>query len=333
MSKLKVTIGCDPEAFLRDNNTGLFISAHDKLPGTKEDPFKVKKGAIQVDGVAAEINIDPASSSDEFVGNVRMVQTQLQDMIPGITLITEPVAIFEPGYWKSIPGKAKELGCDPDFNAWTREVNPPPPRDRDSMRTGAGHIHIGWRTGADIYDPNHFEDCINVVKQMDYVLGLYSLMWDADPRRRSLYGKAGAFRPKAYGCEYRVLSNVWLRSDRMMTWIFNTAYWGINVLADGRNFAEEFSDYAKLVIDNNEVEWNKTSRGKTIAQRIGIGNPPWQECISKPELSEIPVKEPVVRKKKVAKHIYGVGPVHVIGEDAAEAAMNFEAAMNRLAHF
>ena len=305
MGKLQLKLGCDPELFCQDSKTGLFVSAHNLLPGTKEAPHKVSKGAIQVDGVAAEINIDPASTSEEFIGNVRAVQSTLQGMVGDYTLSTEPVAIFEPGYWKGIPDTAKELGCDPDFCAWTRDVNPPPPRDRDTMRTGAGHIHIGWKTGADVLDPNHFEDCINVTKQMDYLLGVYSLMWDTDPRRRSLYGKAGAFRPKSYGCEYRVLSNVWLRSDKMMHWIFNTATWGINILSQGINLAEKYGDWARQVIDNNEIGWHKTSRGKTFISNLGINLPPWQDCLVS-KLEEVKPTAVVKTAKKRAVHKYEI---------------------------
>ena len=36
-----------------------------------------------------------------------------------------------------------------------------------------------------------------------------------------MYGKAGAFRPKPYGMEYRVLSNFWLTSDVHMGNVFH----------------------------------------------------------------------------------------------------------------
>jgi hypothetical protein len=50
------------------------------------------------------------------------------------------------------------------------------------------------------------------------------LFYDNDVERRELYGKAGAYRPKPYGCEYRVLSNRWLTSSTLIGWVFrNTA--------------------------------------------------------------------------------------------------------------
>jgi hypothetical protein len=45
---------------------------------------------------------------------------------------------------------------------------------------------------------------------LDLRLAVPSLIWDKDKKRRLLYGKAGCFRPKPYGMEYRTLSNAWL---------------------------------------------------------------------------------------------------------------------------
>jgi hypothetical protein len=45
---------------------------------------------------------------------------------------------------------------------------------------------------------------------LDNVILPFEKYWDKDTERRKLYGKPGAFRPKPYGCEYRVLSNAWV---------------------------------------------------------------------------------------------------------------------------
>src|SRR3546814_1862742 len=63
-------------------------------------------------------------------------------------------------------------------------------------------------------------NCSDLVKQLDWYLGLWSLGKDKDKVRRSLYGKAGACRIKPYGVEYRVLSNFWIKNkkSRLETW-------------------------------------------------------------------------------------------------------------------
>ncbi len=261
MYKLPVLVGADPELFMQNPNSGEFISASDydclaKIPGTKHEPFKVPFGAVQIDGTALEFNIDPAKTVDEFVGYIRSVRKSLTEMVPGYNVVVEPVARFDPEYFKfEVPTSAQELGCNPDFNGWTLKMNPRPDPGGEPMRTAAGHIHIGWTEGADVEDKDHFLFCCRVARQMDYYLGMFSLLWDADNTRRTLYGKAGAFRPKTYGMEYRVLSNKWLESEALIRWVYNTVQCA---MADAfhDSWAEDFyGDIARHIIDNNEVDW------------------------------------------------------------------------------
>lgn len=251
-----VLVGADPELFMKHPDNGAFVSAHDRIPGTKWEPHKVPFGAVQVDGTALEFNIDPATSVEEFVHHINAVRDTMVKMVPGYNVVAEPTARFDPDYFKfEIPSSARELGCNPDFNGWTETVNPRPDPQGEPFRTASGHLHIGWTEGADVEDRDHFLLCCKVARQLDYYLGMYSLLWDKDATRRQLYGKAGAFRPKPYGMEYRVLSNRWLDNDALMRWIYNT----IQVaMADGFAglWAEDtYGDIAREVIDNNLVDW------------------------------------------------------------------------------
>lgn len=211
---MQLTIGADPEVFAKNN--GEFVSAHGMVPGTKDAPYPVKNGAVQVDGMALEFNIDPASTEEEFVFNIDSVMSQLRDMA-GAELAAVPVAHFEKEYMEMQPPEARELGCDPDYNAWTGGRNDQP--DAAALfRTGAGHVHLGWLDGG--VPENHEEMCTQIVKQLDYYLGLPSLVFDPDVQRRALYGQAGAYRAKPYGVEYRVLSNKWLASKDLQRWVY-----------------------------------------------------------------------------------------------------------------
>lgn len=203
--------GADPELFLVDKN-GTPVSAAGLIPGTKDKPFPVEFGAVQVDGMAAEFNIDPAPTYKEFTRNIRAVVKQLEDIVPkGLTLAALPAVRFSKEVFDSAPPEAKELGCSPDFNAWTGNKNKPPRAANDPfMRTAAGHLHIGWRGMKDKITPEHIGHCNDLVRQLDFYLGAWSITKDADTTRRSLYGKAGACRYKTYGVEYRVLSNFWV---------------------------------------------------------------------------------------------------------------------------
>lgn len=213
--------GCDPELFIV-NSEGNPVCADGLIPGTKENPYKVKGGAVQVDGMAAEINIDPVDNYDDFSTNINSVMSQLRKMLPqGYSLLAAPSVVFSEEEWEKAPARAKELGCNPDFNAWTGAVNPPPNGDvTPRMRTGAGHLHIGWTDGADTSDADYVNAAMELVRQLDWYLGGWSAITDKDSTRRSLYGKAGAMRFKPYGAEYRVLSNWWLNhpSTRLAVW-------------------------------------------------------------------------------------------------------------------
>lgn len=215
------TFGCDPELFVY-NAEGVAVSAEGLIPGTKAEPHKVEGGAVQVDGMAAEFNIDPVSTFKDFNRNIELVMKQLGEMLPeGYELRAEPSVTFLPEIFDAAPDTAKELGCSPDYNAWTGQVNPPP-KDRNNpyLRTASGHIHIGWTEDADLADTQHVMNCCDLVKQLDWYLGGWSVKVDKDPTRRRLYGRAGACRFKDYGVEYRVLSNFWVttRDRRLVVW-------------------------------------------------------------------------------------------------------------------
>ena len=175
---MEILIGADPELFVKDK--GKIISAHGLIKGDKLNPFPVKDGAVQVDGMALEFNINPAKNEEEFVHNINSVMNQLAAMVPKFEIVAQPTAKFTKKYMLAQPKEALELGCEPDFNAWEGgRVNPKPDQDKP-MRTGAGHIHIGWTEGADIEDPAHLVDCMEIVKQLDYYLGVASVIFDPD---------------------------------------------------------------------------------------------------------------------------------------------------------
>lgn len=222
---MSILIGTDPELFVRLN--GRFISSHDLMPGTKDNPYPVQYGAVQVDGVSAEFNIDPASNLDEYIRNINAVRSQMLAMIqsvhPEAELVAVPTAYFDKEYFDALPEHPKLLGCTPDFNAYTGEANEPP-GTTEPFRTGSGHQHIGWTYGEDIDDDDHFRLCCNLVKELDRVVYPLTRTYDFDMKRMELYGAPGAFRPKHYGLEYRSISNAFLRDEATMELIYRSVH-------------------------------------------------------------------------------------------------------------
>lgn len=242
MSKTVYKIGADPELFIQNKKDGSFISAHHLVPGNKIRPHIVEFGAIQVDGLAAEFNIRPAVTAAAFKDNIRAVLIDLDAIIQrnvkvkgspanDVTLKVQPTVTFDQGYFDSIEMEHKQLGCIPDWNTWTQSMNEPA-NGNLPVRTGGGHIHIGWTANIEEYEDGHFFDCQEATKQLDASLFLASLLWDNDSERRKMYGRVGSFRPKSYGVEYRPLSNAWVADPDLHEYVFNTARHAVEILDD-----------------------------------------------------------------------------------------------------
>lgn len=251
---LNILIGCDPEIFVKKD--GQFVSAHGLIKGDKDNPTPVEKGAVQVDGMALEFNINPAATEQEFVGNVEHVMKLLDAMVPGYELAPVPVAHFPLEYIAAQPREARELGCNPDFNAYTGFANRKPNANRP-MRTASGHIHIGWTEGQNILDESHMAACHAVAKQCDIMLGLASLFYDNDTERRSMYGQGGCIRYKPYGVEYRTLSNAWLLTPERMSWVFRNTKKAMEMLFSGNALyqeAEAMGVDIQAIINNSDKD-------------------------------------------------------------------------------
>lgn len=217
-------VGTDAEVFLSNAKTGKPFPVIGMLGGTKLCPLPVEelgKGFfIQEDNVMPEFNIPACSNAEDFVDSIGKMQSWLTAKMSakGYNLAIVPSMVFRASQLEN--PQAQEVGCEPDFNVWTRKANPSPklnPAMR-TMRTAAAHIHVSFlvndKAPEDIFQREA------VVKALDLTVGLPSVILDMDKRRRELYGKAGAFRMKDYGIEHRVASNFWIRSPALQRWAF-----------------------------------------------------------------------------------------------------------------
>lgn len=231
--------GADPELMVINAKGGL-VSGIPLIAGTKEKPLKVPKGALQHDNVMVEANFEPAGSSEELEENVRTVLRELAKRLHPHRLLVRASADY-PETALEHP-EARVFGCDPDFDAWEESMN-----QIDSslahrpLRSAGGHYHVGYKdeTREMLLDPY---GKMEVVKSLDIFLGIPSLFLDPDPSaplRRSLYGKAGAHRPKDYGVEYRALGNFWIRSPALVQVIYSLADTAVRLTSSG--------GYAKLI--------------------------------------------------------------------------------------
>lgn len=239
-----ILIGADPEVFVKQN--GVFCSGYGLIEGTKKHPSPVNKGAVQVDGMALEFNIDPAADRAAFVGNINTVMAELRRKVEAYEIVIEPVADFSPEVFAAQPEEAIELGCDPDMNAWTMDVNNPPNSDVP-FRTAAGHIHLGYTENQDVASMDALFTASEVARQLDFYLALPSLLYDDNTKRRELYGQAGAFRIKPYGMEYRVLSNKWLANDHLKEWVYDNAQLAYREMLAGNILCNIYGDIQDII--------------------------------------------------------------------------------------
>jgi len=253
------SIGTDTEVSLYKD--GIYKSAIGRVPGTKDAPCPTEHGWIQQDGVSVEFNTPPVFSHVEnpkelFIKSVNLAMKDVlkvaseQDMEVKIV----PQAIFFDD--ELAHPLARIAGCDPDFCVYDLEQNPAPDISATPMRTFGGHIHVGYEDSGSNYDQG-----FNIVRGLDCTLGMLSLLFDKEGEpRRSLYGKAGAFRPKPYGIEYRTLSNFWIKSDKFIGLVYDTVDFIMNNLDLFEKSANGFFLNRVRVINNPTIASDDTVR-------------------------------------------------------------------------
>jgi hypothetical protein len=238
---MSFSIGCDPEFFLKKNQK--YISAIGMIGGTKEQPRPLaRKGcAVQEDNVSVEFNIPACDDIISFKDNIKYVLDTMKRRLRGFEFSTESAVYFEQDQLQH--PKALEFGCEPDFNAWTKGINPRPCATDATLRSAGGHVHVGTK-----------EDPIEVIRAMDLFLGVPSTKLDTGTLRRQLYGKAGAFRPKDYGCEYRTLSNFWIFSEELIDWVYQQTQRAIEFVEEGSVIDPKHGAMIQACINNSDKD-------------------------------------------------------------------------------
>ena len=203
-------IGADPEVFLKIKDTDFFVPSLDMIGGSKESPLRVDKGALQEDNVAAEFNVDPTDNAEEFSNTVFHVMDQLNDKVGNnVELSIQASAEFEAEMLDD--PRAQAIGCDPDFNAYTNKQNKYEiDYETSGVRYAGGHIHLGSKSIT-----TKPKELLALVKMMDLHVGTLLTFLDTDTKRLRHYGRAGNYRVKPYGVEYRTASNFWLTSREL----------------------------------------------------------------------------------------------------------------------
>ena len=247
------TIGTDPELFLEKD--GKIISAEGLIGGTKNEPKPIsdKGHFIQEDNVMVEFNIPPCNNAKDFVDNINFVREHLETLasLKGMKLNYTTSNKFDKKTL-STP-QASQFGCEPSYNVYLKDISPTP-NSKSLWRGCGGHLHIGW-------DKPTQENTERVIYVMDMILGLNSIILDPDTMRRKNYGKAGEFRFKSFGCEYRTLSNFWIKNDKLINWVYESTSLVIDIVNSDivDNLIEKYSNTVREAINNSDKNLAKNT--------------------------------------------------------------------------
>lgn len=199
--KPEMTIGSDPEFFVRSGEGGL-MPAFTFLPAKHE-----AKGGPYWDGYQAEFSQPRGyTSQPDHLAEVRdslmALLTAAREKDKNAQLSCESVVELSPLELEGVEERFVQFGCSPSQNAYGQNLARIEDGRKCQLRFAGGHLHFGGRFSE--------MEVAGAVRMLDATLGLAMVSmaagWD-DPRRRQYYGLAGEFRLPKHGLEYRTLSN------------------------------------------------------------------------------------------------------------------------------
>lgn len=261
-----LTVGTDPELFIMDRSTGKVISAIGLIPGEKGDAYKPEHlpdgFGVQTDNILAEFNIPPVKSREDFITNINVMKNFIrkfvQDINPNYDILCKASVRVDEDQLQS--DQAKLFGCDPDYNAYTESQNPKPKGDITNLRSTGMHVHLGFMDNMSI--PYK----LNIIRMLDFTLGIPSIIIDRDKDRRTLYGKAGCFRLTSYGIEYRTISGAFLSNDRRIGLVYDLAVHAVRTFSE-EAFQKRFYDASGRYNIENIINSADVATAKAITHQ------------------------------------------------------------------
>lgn len=244
-----VTIGADPEVFFATQE-GQIVPSEYVISGSKDAPKPINKPGFYVlnDNIMAEFNIPPASTKNEFYDNIQEALSYLAEKAldaGDLKVEITPTALLTIDELKSAT-RGMEFGCEPDECIYNSSFEEGAILLEQGYRFAGGHVHVG-------YDKQQYPNIERrIVEVLDLLLSVPFVVLDDDKLRRSIYGKAGRFRIKSYGLEYRSLSNYWLKHKELVEFVFEQAQLAVQIVVE--NLDNKIEEDLNSIIDNSDVE-------------------------------------------------------------------------------
>lgn len=245
MKKIEnITLGTDPEVFLV-NKEEKIISSIGIIKGCKDEPSPIGNDcSIQTDNILTEYCIPPCTTPEEMYNSIQYCFSYTNKEVAERNLKVKVLASATVDDDQLNNDQARMFGCSPDFNVWTQSINQPP-NNKTNLRSCGGHLHIGYSNPDEVTSEE-------IIRALDLFLGVPSMQLDKDTERRKLYGKAGAFRFKDYGVEYRVLSNFWINNINNIEWVFEQVNRAVEFLNNGNSALADKDDIVRAINDNDK---------------------------------------------------------------------------------
>ena len=250
MINRRYTIGSDPELFIVNNKTNKVVSAIDKIPGHKEEPYRegLPEGfGLQTDNILAEFNVPPVTNESDFIANIEFMKSYIDNKVkeinPNFGILCQASA--------RVPAKelkhpqAREFGCSPDYCIYTKGPNAVTEASNTTLRSSGFHLHVG-------YENNNIDTSLVMLAYVDAFVGVPSILYDTDTERRSLYGKAGCFRLTNFGFEYRTLSSYWIGTKSRLQFIYRQLIYALEAFERGYSLPDPAE--VRNTINSNDIE-------------------------------------------------------------------------------
>lgn len=253
-------IGSDPEFFYMKD--GKVLSSELVLP---KEGMVAYGGKITIDGVQAEINPQEETCREMHASHIaRCLHKVYQNLPKGVTVSFDPLVPIELSVLDKLSEKAKHFGCTPSYNVYDNENKMSiDDSSKYPYRPAGGHIHLGGNANSDY--AKLYKNLPVLIPMLDIIVGNTCVLIDrheGNKERRMCYGRAGEFRTPKHGVEYRTLSNFWLKSYPLMSFVFALARMAMDTIhfsTKENNFAKEIMDAVDIkdirkAINNNDFD-------------------------------------------------------------------------------
>jgi hypothetical protein len=255
MKSDKLTFGSDPEFLLTDAQ-GRCKSAIGVLKGNRDNRVRINRSEFFYDNVFAECAICPSMGKQETVINFQLAFRTLRSLVEPYRIVPQASCVFPASELNC--KEAFEAGCDPDTCAYTLQEHKADETTflKTRLRTAGGHIHLGHNILQKMDDqPENYYNRLYTVKMLDLFLGIPSIFINGDKTekaRKALYGKAGNYRERDHGIEYRPLSNFWLASPNLVKLVYDICEFTFCFVAEGKHWDLWKVDFEML---NSDAAW------------------------------------------------------------------------------